>query len=222
MKAITKTIPVKKLILLLIIFYMIGFIGLTLPSTRNIFQGLTPIVLLLSFTLLYLFHDRFNSRFWIISGIIFSAGLILEIISVETGILFGEYEYGLTLGPKLFHTPLIIGIYWLMLVYCSLSIAGRFIDYPYFRVIIAAIIIVMYDFALEPAAIYLDMWSWKGGSAPLQNYIVTLMSAFIFNYLADHFRLPAKDNKLAAPLFFIQMGFFIFLDIWIFVSGLWG
>jgi uncharacterized membrane protein len=65
------------------------------------------------------------------------------------------------------------------------------------------------------------MWRWKGGSVPLQNYIAWLISAFVMGYIADHFHLPAKNNKLASPLFFIQIGFFILLDIWIFVGGLW-
>jgi len=221
MKSIAKIIPSNKLVVILIIFYLLGFVGLLIPSTRDLFRALTPVTLLLSFTLLYLFHERYNFRFWILSGIIFSIGLILEIAGVETGILFGEYEYGPTLGPKLFHTPLIIGINWLMIVYCSLSIARRFVDVPYFRAIIAAIIMVVYDFALEPAAVYLDMWRWKDGSVPLQNYIAWLISAFLMGYIADHFHLPAKDNRLASPLFFIQIGFFILLDIWIFIGGLW-
>ncbi len=221
MKSIAKIIPSNKLVVILIIFYMVGFVGLLIPLTRDLFRALTPLALLLSFTLLYLFHDRYNFRFWILSGIIFSTGLILGITGVETGILFGEYEYGPTLGPKLFHTPLIIGINWLMMVYCSLSIARRFVDVPYFRAIIAAIILVIYDFALEPAAIYLDMWRWKSGSVPLQNYIAWLISAFVMGYIADHFHLPGKDNKLASPLFFIQIGFFFLLDVLIFAGGLW-
>jgi putative membrane protein len=109
-----------------------------------------------------------------------------------------------------------IGVNWFLLVYCSLSIVDRYIDTPYFRAVAAAALMVVYDFALEPAAIRLDMWSWAGGAVPLQNYLAWFIIAFLFNSLAGRLGVFDRENKLALPLFFIQMGFFIVLDLWIF------
>jgi putative membrane protein len=211
----------KNLVPILIIYYMVGLAGMILPFTRELFKTLTPLSLLLSFALLYIFHESHTSRFWITSMAIFAAGFLVELVGVETGFLFGDYVYGDTLGLKLYHTPLMIGVNWLMLVYCSNYIAGRFVEPVYFRSIVAAALMVVYDFALEPAAIHLDMWSWAGIAVPLQNYIAWFVIALILNYLAGSLHLIARENKLAQPLFFIQLVFFIALDIWIFAQKIW-
>jgi putative membrane protein len=221
MQSILYSIRSKNLVPILIIYFAVGITGIIIPATRELFKALTPFTLLLSIFLLYLFHTPYSTRFWLISVVILVAGFLVEVVGVRTGLLFGAYQYGGTLGIKLFHTPLMIGVNWLLLVYCSLYIAGRYVEPIYFRAIVAAALMVVYDFALEPAAIYLDMWSWDGGAVPLQNYLAWGIIGFGLTYLAGKFRLTATENKLATPLFFIQLIFFVILDIWIYASGVW-
>lgn len=221
MKSLLTHIRSKRIIPILVIFYSVGVVGMILPSTRNLFMKLTPITLLLSTVLLFIYHDNYSRKFWIIAISIFLAGFFVEVLGVKTGILFGNYTYGDTLGLKLFNTPLMIGINWLMLVYCTLSIAGKYLQKGYYRAVIAAATMVVYDFALEPSAIYFNMWDWAGGAVPLQNYIAWFIIAFILCYSADFFGLQSKRNKIASPLFFIQLLFFIALDLWIFAEKIW-
>ncbi|MFO7932926.1 MAG: carotenoid biosynthesis protein [Bacteroidales bacterium] len=221
MQNVLKTIRSKNPVPIVIIYYLVGLAGMIIPVTHELFKDLTPFSLLLSIFLLYLYHDSFSTRFWLVSMLILVLGFLVEVAGVETGLLFGEYSYGDTLGPRLFHTPLMIGVNWLMLVYCSLYIVRKYIDTPYFRAIVAAALMVVYDFALEPSAIYLGMWSWPGGAVPLQNYLAWFIIAFLLNSLADHLDLPARKNKLALPLFFIQLVFFIALDLWFYISRIW-
>jgi putative membrane protein len=206
----------RNLVPVLIIYFSVGVAGMLVPVTRNLFKFLTPFSLLASMALLLIHHRRFTPRFWAGALIIFAAGVAVEAVGVATGLLFGEYSYGETLGPQLFHTPFMIGVNWFLLVYCSLSIVDRYIDMPYFRAVAAAALMVVYDFALEPAAIWLDMWSWAGGAVPLQNYLAWFIIAFLLNSLAGRLGVFDRENKLALPLFFIQMGFFILVDLWIF------
>lgn len=206
---------------ILIIFYLVGLAGMIIPATRDLFKQLTPFVLLLTTGLLFLYHDSYSKRFWFTAFVIFLAGYFVEVLGVNTGVLFGEYAYGKTLGIRLFSTPLMIGVNWLMLVYCTSHIAGRF-DLPlYFRSVTAAAAMVVYDFALEPAAINFDMWSWEGIAVPLQNYLVWFAIAFLLNLFAGRFELSGKFNKIASPLFFVQLAFFILLDIWIYAEKIW-
>lgn len=221
MQNVLKTIRSKNPVPVVIIYYLVGLAGMIIPATHELFKDLTPFSLLLSIFLLYLYHDSFSTRFWLASLLILVLGFLVEVAGVETGVLFGEYSYGDTLGPRLFHTPLMIGVNWLMLVYCSLYIVRKYIDTPYFRAIVAAALMVVYDFALEPSAIYLGMWSWSGGAVPLQNYLAWFIIAFLLNSLADRLDLPARKNKLALPLFFIQLVFFIALDLWFYISRIW-
>ncbi len=222
MKGMIQYLRSRNLVPVLVIYFSVGVAGMILPVTRELFKELTPFSLIMSFALLHLHHDRFDLKFWLVAIFIFAAGVAVEAAGVATGLIFGEYSYGKTLGPQIFHTPLMIGVNWLMLVYCSLYITGRFIEHTYYRVIAASALMVVYDFALEPAAVYLDMWSWGGGPVPMQNYIAWFLIALLFNSVAVRFRLPASKNKLAGPLFFIQLTFFILIDIWIFVEAIWG
>ena len=221
MKSLLTHIRSKRIIPILVIFYSVGVVGMILPSTRNLFMKLTPITLLLSTVLLFIYHDNYSRKFWIIAISIFLAGFFVEVLGVKTGLLFGNYTYGDTLGLKLFNTPLMIGINWLMLVYCTLSIAGKYVQKGYYRAVIAAATMVVYDFALEPSAIYFNMWDWAGGAGTLQNYLAWFIIAFILCYSADFFGLLRKRNKIASPLFFIQLLFFIALDLWIFAEKIW-
>ena len=210
------------IVTILIVYYAVGIGGLVYPGTRNLFTGAIPFTLLVSTVLLFWYHGRFT-RYAILGGIlIFAVGFLVEAAGVSTGILFGEYHYGTALGLKVLDTPLLIGINWLFLVYCSSVIAGRFVEPLYFRSLVAGAMMVVFDFALEPSAMWLGMWHWQGGAVPLQNYLAWFILAVGLNYLAGAIRLPNKGNKLAGPLFFIQLAFFVVLDLWILVERTWG
>ncbi|MFW5803961.1 MAG: carotenoid biosynthesis protein [bacterium] len=110
---------------LLVNFYIIGGLGLIIPFTRELFQQITPLSLLFSFILLLIYHEGDEkTKFFVVSILIAIVGFLVEVLGVQTGIIFGSYQYGETLGPKLFQVPLIIGINWLMLVYCIFIISS--------------------------------------------------------------------------------------------------
>ncbi len=220
MRAIMEKIRRFDLAPWLVIFYSVGVAGMIIPQTRELFKALVPLNLLMNVALLLIYHGRLDLRFAWKALVIYSAGYLVELAGVNTGLIFGSYAYGQTLGVKIFHTPLMIGINWLMLVYASLVISSRFIDNRYFRVLVAAVLMVVYDFALEPAAIDLDMWDW-GGAVPMQNYLAWLVISLVLVWFADRTGLVNRKNKIAAPLFFVQLGFFILLDVWILIRELW-
>jgi len=202
------------------IFFAVGVAGLSIPFTRDLFQALIPLTLLMNLALLFIFHGKLTGAFWWKVGVIYLFGFFIEMIGTNTGVVFGEYAYGPSLGPKVLHTPLMIGVNWVMLVYASLVIMSRYFENRYFRVLMAAVLMVVYDFALEPAAVAFDMWSW-GGPVPLQNYIAWLVISFVLIYFADLTRLVNVKNKIAPSLFYIQFGFFITLDIIMLITDSW-
>lgn len=204
----------------LVIFYSVGLAGLIIPQTREFFKILVPFNLLLNIFLLVIYHGRFKYDFVWKALVIYSAGFVVELAGVNTGLIFGSYAYGPTLGPKIFHTPLMIGINWLMLVYAAHVIVSKYVEKSYFRALLGAAMMVVYDIALEPAAIDLDMWNW-GGAVPLQNYIAWFFISFLLILFADRTRMVNSQNKIAAPLFFVQLVFFILLDMWILIRGIW-
>jgi putative membrane protein len=221
MKHLFSLIQSKNPVPVILVYYTVGLAGLLIPATRGLFTQLIPFSLLFSVALLLLYHTSYGWHFWLTFLLVFLGGYLVEVVGVRTGLLFGAYTYGENLGWKVFHTPLLIGINWTMLVYCSSYIAGKYVEPLYFRSIVAASLMVVYDFALEPAAIRLDMWSWEGGAVPLQNYLTWFLLAFALNYLAGRRAFTRGENKVAAPLFLIQMVFFLLLDVWILTEKLW-
>lgn len=205
----------------LIIFYSVGVAGLIIPYTRDLFIALVPFNLLMNIALLFIYHGKIDVGFVWKAGVVFFAGILVEMVGVNTGLIFGEYQYGATLGLQINHTPLMIGVNWLMLVYASLVITSKFFEKRYFRVLVAAVTMVIYDFALEPFAIDMNMWDW-GGPVPMQNYIAWLVISFVLIWFADVTKMVNKKNKIAPALFFVQLGFFILLNSWRFLSELWG
>lgn len=193
---------------ILVIFHIIGFIGFALEATRPLFQQLVPMNLLLSVGLLGYFHTEWNRKFVLFCLIIFTAGYGVEVLGINTGKIFGPYLYDTALGPKIWGTPPMIGVNWLMLVYIAGVTLQRFQAVPkYILALIGATILVTLDFIMEPVAIAFDFWHWLEADIPLQNYLAWWAIALAM--LLYFFYLPSqKKNPLAVVLLLIQFAFF--------------
>ena len=205
-----------KTILLFIIIYAVGVAGIGVPFTQRVFIVMIPVALLLSFIAILLFHKSLhsgNTRF-VFFTIIFVSYLV-EVIGVNSQLIFGKFLYGSGLGLKLFDAPLMIGIYWAMLVYCSASIMERVKIPVVLQVIVASVLMVLYDVVLEQVAPFLDMWYWNGNTVPLQNYAVWFALALIFHGLVKLKKVKTV-NPLASAIFVCQ--FFFFVAILLFIK----
>ena len=198
----------------LLFFYLVGIVGFIIPSTRQFFSRLTPLALLLSAGFLVWFHQpKFTTKMLLVFGFIFIFSFLAEVTGVKTGLIFGEYIYGKGLGIKLFETPVIIGLNWLILVYCTKIIAETVCSSKLFRLFFASVLMVFYDLALEQAAPLLGMWSWAGGKIPVQNYIAWFLLASLFHLLLQKTKTKFC-NKLAIPGLSIQFLFFVILIVY--------
>jgi putative membrane protein len=203
----------KKIRMILIIFFTVGIAGFALPVTSNFFTHLTPFALLLSISALAVFHktDRYKKSLLIFS-LISIAGFLTEAVGVRSGMIFGAYSYGAGLGLKLLDTPLMIGINWLFLVYCTSIIVNPLPVTYIFKIIPAALLMIVYDVLLEQTAPILDMWEFAGGSAPFKNYISWFIISMIFLLFL---RLTGIrfENRIAPFIFVLQLVFFAALLI---------
>jgi len=204
-----------KTILLFIVIYAVGVAGIGIALTQRIFIVLIPVALLLSFIAILLFHKSLhsgNTRF-VFFTIIFVSYLV-EVIGVNSQLIFGKFLYGSGLGLKLFHAPLMIGIYWAMLVYCSASIMERVRIPVVLQIISASVLMVLYDVVLEQVAPFLDMWYWNGNTVPLQNYAVWFALALLFHGLVKLKKVKTV-NPLASAIFVCQFLFFVAILLFI-------
>ncbi|MBN1108312.1 MAG: carotenoid biosynthesis protein [Bacteroidales bacterium] len=201
----------KEVRILILILYSVGVTGIFIPFTRELFILLTPPVLILSFILLWLFHKPgYSVSTIILFSVIFLASFGAEVAGVQTGVIFGHYSYGRGLGPKLAGTPLMIGINWVLLVYCSHVIIDRIPAGKVMKITGASALMVIYDIVMEQVAPSMDMWTFTGGNPPLRNYIAWFILAFLFHALL-HISGIKVVNKLAPVIFWSQLLFFIIL-----------
>lgn len=198
-------------IALLLLFYVSGTIGLS-TSYQDWFLAATPLTLVVSIALLLLNHEDWKPGFFLAAALAFLGGFFIEVAGVATGVIFGEYWYGATLGPKLFDVPLTIGLNWLLLVYCTGVITAATTWPRYLKAAVAALLMAGLDVLIEPVAMRLDFWDWAGGVVPLQNYLVWFGAAFVL-LLAFHYLPFRKQNKVAFGLFIIQVVFFGILNL---------
>ncbi len=202
---------------LFVVYYLVGFVGLSLPGTRDLFTRLMPLSLLLSTAVLLLFHRHWRSTDVVVLIVIAITGYLIEVVGVLTGHVFGTYWYGNALGMQVFGTPLIIGVNWVMLVYCTYAIMESTRLFWPVKAIAAAILMVAYDVVMEPVAMRLDMWNWEIWHweyvlAPIQNYQAWFIISLVF-LTTMHLSRIRTGNRVAPWLFWVQFIFFLALNL---------
>ncbi|MCU0457839.1 MAG: carotenoid biosynthesis protein [Bacteroidales bacterium] len=217
---------IPKPVEILLWVYGVGLAGMLLPFSRELFKSITPLNLI--FATLFLFWGRWPAGRVIVTGLFIAvASFFIEAAGVNTGKIFGTYVYGRTLGPALLNTPIIIGLNWFLLIYCTNVISRRIWDRmpvkaggretPWtkslFIIITGSLLMVLYDIILEPAATRLDMWSWECGIIPLKNYLAWFIFSAVFHTVVRVWG-EEKPNDRALPLFAVQIGFFAVIDLY--------
>lgn len=152
-----------------------------------------------------------NKKYLILfSAIIFAGGMLAEIAGVQTGIIFGAYNYGDRLGIKLGGVPLAIGFAWLMMTSFSLNIVRYFP--AMIRIPSAALLATLFDMCMEPAAIRLNFWHWNQDVIPWQNFTAWYILSFIFCAVLD--KIQNKNEGLSVfilNLFLVQIVYFLLI-----------
>ena len=122
-----------------------GFFGI-LSDQNEFFLSTTPYVLSLTLLLLILNHDLSDKKSKIGLILIFLFGLIVEILGVNYGLFFGEYNYGANLGPKIYEVPYVIGFNWVLLIIATGSISDKLIKGKViYKILFASFLMVLID-----------------------------------------------------------------------------
>jgi putative membrane protein len=207
-------------------FHVSGFIAIGLLHV-DLFVQLTPVNLLVCLALVLYTQEKINAGFLVFTAFAFIVGFMAEYIGVNTGYLFGDYSYGTVLGVKWKGVPLMIGVQWIVTMYCvgvaMHMLQERFMKNPMSQfhrfpqwwkgmslVIDGALLAVVFDWVIEPVAVHLGYWTWHQGDIPFFNYaswyVVSLAILFVFH------KMPfPKANLFAIHLLLIQFMFFLLL-----------
>lgn len=196
---------------ILAILYSVGLVGIH-TQHGDWFIAATPITLLLTVLLLLCNHRTWSANARIVLAIVAVGGFLVEVLGVKTGLLFGEYAYGATLGPKLWQVPLVIGVNWLLLTYACGVVVARLRVPRLLQAALAAALMTALDVLIEPIAMRLDYWQWPAGQVPFHNFAGWFVVAFCFQivFLAVRFE---KQNPLATATVILQCLFFGILNL---------
>jgi len=199
-------------IIILLILYSVGTYAF-LNEWYGVIN-LTPANLLISMGLLIVASQHYwNKQFFIFLAIAWVLGYGVEVLGIKTGFPFGEYQYHEVLGFKVFDTPLMIGVNWVLLLLATRATVDRFTKLPLIAATaVSATLMLGLDFLIEPVAVDFRFWTWESATIPLSNYLSWWVISFALHYLQ---RMLIKNYKpdLAVAIFFIQVLFFGILNL---------
>jgi putative membrane protein len=210
-----------------ILFHVSGWIGIAFTPYKDWFISLTPLNLCLMALLLFWNQPEKSKNFFLFFFLVFIVGMGTEMIGVNTGWLFGNYQYGNILGKKLNGVPWLIGLNWFVVVFCSASCMQQFQQWfsgrmektgtempqrlKIFSLIIdGAFLAVFFDWIIEPVAMKLGYWQWQNSIVPFYNYACWFLISVALLLLFWRFSFQ-KINHFAVHLFIIQLLFFLAL-----------
>ena len=215
----------RGLTVFLVFAYASGALAHTLPAVLPITRWITDgLLLVLNGLVLLAIYRRNQDRllfWWLLVAYVLT--FAVEAIGVATGAVFGEYAYGRTMWVQWLGVPFVIALNWCMLTLAANDLTDRLgkrffrSDRPglltgVFAALLAAVLLALYDVAIEPVAIALDYWQWGGGVIPLQNYLAWGAVAFLISLPLRLLRLGYRSPIL--PVYFLaQLGFFVALGL---------
>ena len=199
---------IRKAIILIILFHLVGLIGFFVPLLRPLFILLVPWHLLIMLVIIGYSHRKISQRFWVFAAVIFIAGFAVEWVGVHKAWLFGNYFYGDTLGIKVDNVPLTIGVNWFLLIY-STGILMQYsrIKYVLIRITLGAGLLVLLDKLIEPVATRFDYWHWEGNIIPNKNYICWFAISVVMLLVFENFRFR-RQSVVGVVLLATQFAFF--------------
>ncbi len=203
----------KSIAIVLVILYVVGTLGFIFNIYPQ-FERLTPVNLSISLILTLFCHPKWDWKIVLFCLLCPIIGFIVEMKGVETGLIFGKYQYDYALGYKYRDTPLSIGINWLLISYCSgvlVSFATDEHRHWAIKALIAAALMVSLDVLIEPIAMKTGMWHWENDTVPFQNYVGWFITAFVIQSLFFILNKTVK-NKVAVILLVLQFLFFWILS----------
>jgi len=213
---------------LALLFHGTGVLGILFTPYKDWFVSSTPLVLLFMFFLLANTQLKAIKNFLLSFAFAFVISMGTEIIGVNTGLLFGQYQYGPVLGPKILGVPWLIGLNWFVIVYCSGSFLIHSLELMKSKfnirvtatsstamvVLGGAAMATFFDFILEPVAVKLNFWTWNNGDIPLYNYLCWfLVSAVLLRINLQLKQVNA--HVFASSLLIIQAVFFLMLHLFL-------
>lgn len=90
--------------------------------------------------------------------------LAIESVGVATGFPYGQFYYSADLGWRVFGlVPWTVPFAWIPLLLAAAGLASRVTARPVLRMLATALILVLMDLILDPAAVHAGLWRYSAG-----------------------------------------------------------
>lgn len=195
-------------IFLVYLFHISAIIGAILGH-EDWFIPKTPLNLSIIMALMIWLFPIDSNRKIMASLIFFLTGVFVEWLGVNFSLLFGTYQYGENLGPKVGGVPALIGVNWTVLVFISGEISNKIHVSRWFKILIGASLMLFLDFFMEVPAPHFDFWIFEGGIAPPSNYIAWFAIAALLHMVFQFMKIEG-NFKFSLHLYICQLLFFAF------------
>ncbi len=193
----------------LIILNIVGIVGLNMASSRAYFESIAHINISISLVLVLFADDWKSPKLYTFFAIAFVTGMLLEIVGVQTGIIFGKYHYTDTFGLTIIGVPVVIGFNWFLLTVCVLNLIK--IRNDFLRAILGGIAMTATDFILEPFAIKHGFWVWDiSGTPPFQNYFAWFIISSVLSLV--YIKLQMGSLNRLAVYYLLILVLFLLID----------
>jgi bisanhydrobacterioruberin hydratase len=207
--AIRKSEKLNKYIInFLYAIFAVGAAGHLSGKTFHYAVLVTPFILLLTgiIILFFLFKQgEFKILIWLL--LVYAFIYLMQVIGIRTGLIFGDYLFGERLGANYFGVPLIIGLNYTLVIFCAVFISKLAGNGKYLTALLAALLVIILDFQIEPAAVKLQYWEWHENIVPLKNYYTWFVIAFFSSLFFDKLKLEIS-NPVFLHFYLVQLLFF--------------
>jgi uncharacterized membrane protein len=125
------------------------------------------VVLVAAAALLHAYLSRGLRMLAILAAVTVAGGFAVEVVGVHTGVPFGSYRYGSSLGVSVLGVPLVIAFAWTMLSWPAALAARRLCRTFPARVAVGAWALASWDLFLDPQMVAAGHWTWASTGAHL-------------------------------------------------------
>jgi putative membrane protein len=208
----------RPLILASAFFFAIAYFALRFPNVPGAGAGSYVSTFIIALPSLVALFKYLEPRRAILSLLALSAfGYAIEAVGVATGLPYGTFYYGDTLGERLLGlVPYLLPISYAPLVIGAVADSwkdGLVPNRRYLFVFRSALLLALMDGVLDPGAANLGFWIWPEGGAyygvPLSNYAGWLLSGALATAL-----LLASGRWRTVPLPGLLDGAILALAFW--------
>lgn len=146
---------------------------------------------------------------------------IIESFALATGYPYGNFSYSELIGLRLLGAaPLALFFSWTPLLLAAYSVSANILDNIWARIGATTLVLVIFDFVLDPGAVYLKFWSYSEGGwyygVPWSNFLGWVVSGFFGAGLLELF-LHRTRPLLPVPVQLIYSAF-LTLYLWTWIS----